>query len=127
MASPRLSRRGESPTQLEIELVAHVDTSRITEARQIWVSIAQRIGLAALYVILDELGGEKIHVPSRDLFAANLLREQRDAQIRDLLSRGHRMSEVARLMGCSKQSVSRAVRKSDDADQPPRYTARHES
>lgn len=115
MASPRLSRRGEAPTQLELELVAHADTSRITESRQIWVSLAQRIGLAHLYTVLDELGGEKVHIPTRDVFAAMLLRGQRDAQIRALLHRRYRVTDIARMMGVSKQSVIR-VRLSDDAD-----------
>lgn len=115
MASPRLSRRGEAPTQLELELVAHADTSRITESRQIWVSLAQRIGLTQLYTVLDELGGEKVHIPTRDVFAAMLLRGQRDAQIRALLHRRYRVTDIARMMGVSKQSVIR-VRLSDDAD-----------
>lgn len=115
MASPRLSRRGEAPTQLELELVAHADTSRITESRQVWVSLAQRIGLAQLYTVLDELGGEKVHIPTRDVFAAMLLRGQRDAQIRALLHRRYRVTDIARMMGVSKQSVIR-VRLSDDAD-----------
>lgn len=115
MASPRFSRRGEAPTQLELELVAHADTSRITESRQVWVSLAQRIGLAHLYTVLDELGGEKVHIPTRDVFAAMLLRGQRDAQIRALLHRRYRVTDIARMMGVSKQSVIR-VRLSDDAD-----------
>lgn len=126
MASPRLSRRGESPTQLEIELVAHADTAHITEARQIWVSLAQRIGLAALYAVLDEFGGEKPHVPTREVFAAMLLRGQRDAQIRSLAQRGYRVTDIARMMSISKQAVCRVVHKSDDPEHGTRYTARHE-
>lgn len=108
----RFSRKGEPPTAEECTLIA----TAVRDPANVWALIASRIGPAALCVVLDELGGEKVHVPSRDQFIRALWAPVRDGMIRDLLAQGMTMAEVAAAIGVGKSTVCRAFHVRDDAE-----------
>lgn len=100
MSERRFSRMGDPPTQFETELLCVADQS------DPWVLIGQRIGIHALFVLLDEIGGEKVNVPQRENFQRRLFRPVRDTEIRALKEHyGFTNAEIAERTGLSRQSV----------------------
>lgn len=81
----------------------------------LWICIAKRIGIDALVVVLDELGGEKIHVPARESFFAALYRPVRNRQIADMRqTTGASLRAIGRVVNLSAPAVQRAL-EADDA------------
>lgn len=118
MAHPAFSERGEKPTVYECDLLAQCCEPDPRMVRQLWINIAQRIGIQALCVVLDELGGDPyVSLPSRRMFFQDLHRARRNAQIvamaasMDPLTRGARTS-IARAMRVHRRTVDRALRAS---------------
>lgn len=101
------SRRGEAPTAYETALLAEAASSPGID--DVWVLIATRIGANALAVVLDEIGGEKPHVPTRDAFFAELARRKRNERIVELLGSGKSRQEVARLFGITAETVRKVI------------------
>jgi hypothetical protein len=99
------SKRGGSPTQFERDLVAQQNTSRIGDLRQVWVSLAKRIGLDALFVVFDELGAEQVHVPKREDFVEAIWRPLRDAQILARIAAGETPEQLAREYGITARMI----------------------
>ena len=81
---PLHSIRGENPTEYEAQLFAACDDAETSS----WTMIGRRIGLPALCVILDEVGGENLYVPIREAFFQRLATTKRDTRIAELLATG---------------------------------------
>ena len=109
------SRRGDAPTSFEHALVEQQDTSRLTDIRQIWVDLAKQIGLGPLFRVLDELAGEKIHIPTRQDFVNALWRQTRNTEIRAKLAAGASVEVIAAQYDIAPRTV-RAIRAGNDAD-----------
>jgi hypothetical protein len=97
------SERGNPTTQLERELLAAAAST--PSCSNAWLIIGHRIGADALAVVLDELAGEKVHVPSRADFFGALVRERTDAQIRELYAQGRTANELAARFGIKPRTV----------------------
>lgn len=103
----RWSRRGEAPTEYEIALL-----QRVTEAQpvtDVWAIIAGRIGVQAMAVVLDELGGERVNVPTRAGYFRRLhapLLAQRAQELAQTMPVG----EVAKVLGVSRRWAYRLVK-----------------
>lgn len=106
------SDRGDTPTGFEVQLV------ETASALNHWVLIGRRLmtelgataGLQALCVLLDELGGEKIHIPQRRHLFKSLWTRQRDEVIRSILSQPNppwTITELAEHFGVSRPYCSR--------------------
>lgn len=100
------SRRGEKPTQLELALVASTPVEASGDGVALWLGIAQLIGAAALAIVLDEAGGEKLHVPTRVNFFGALYRRQRDRIILERRASGESLEAVGRDFGLTAARVS---------------------
>lgn len=107
------SRRGERVTAHERQLVELVDAGTLDVSAAQWLSIAQRIGIDNLAVVLDEFAGEKIHVPAREHFFATLRRTLRTASIIRDLNRGISAKDVAVAYGVSVRHVRRLRTRAD--------------
>jgi hypothetical protein len=92
------SIRGETPTEYEHQLFAAIDDPYPVSP---WAMIGKRLGIAALAVVLDEVGGGKVYVPTRKTFFQELAAARRDARIGELLAKGMPMRDVARHVGLS--------------------------
>lgn len=103
---------GAAPTDFEVRLLRQ-STSEIP-----WAQVGQRLihelgasaGARALTLVLDELScaeaGMKVWVPTRRVFFAALWRAERDALVRDLVSRpGWTHQDVADALGISRTLV----------------------
>lgn len=109
------SERGEMVTELERELVASAPLEFPESMSDLWVLLARRIGVDALVVMFDEVGGEKVHVPTRAEFFSALYRPRRDTRIRELCAGGMSGADVAVQFGLTRMQVHRIVRARDDA------------
>lgn len=109
------SRRGDAPTPFEAALVEQQDTSRLTDARHVWVDLAKTIGLHALFSLLDMIGGEKVHVPTREDLVSALWRQTRNAEIRAKLAAGASIAGVAAEYRITPRHV-RTIRDGTDPD-----------
>jgi len=109
------SSRGEPVTDFERDLVARCAMEFPESMSDLWVVIARRIGVEALVVVLDEIGREKIHVPSREQFFAALYRPVRDRQVCELAMHAS-LREVGERFGLSQQAVNKIVRKASADD-----------
>lgn len=108
MGFPAFSDRGEAPTEFERMLVARFGDEDPRHIRQLWVSVARRIGVAACAVVLDELGGiGNISVPTRRTFFGELYQRQRDEEIRRRRLAGEPSTSIARDMGLDGSTVRR--------------------
>lgn len=96
----RFSGVGDPPTVFEEQLLSCADQE------DLWVLIGQRIGARALFILFDEIGGEKVNVPKREVFQQRLYRPLRDAMVRALSREQHlNNSEIAQRTGLSRQTV----------------------
>lgn len=103
MTGHRFSRRGEPPTAYEIELLAAASSDNV------WAQLAQLIGAKALLVVLDELGSEKIHIPTRAGLMQRLHTPLRDERIRAHRANGRDPAEIAALEGVTVWTVYKAL------------------
>lgn len=109
------SGRGEECTPFERALLElDVPVGAIAEGLEAWADLARQIGLPALLKVLDHLGGEKPHVPTRKHFFEGLWRHARDAEIRRQLAAGASPAEVAECYALSARMVRRIGRGADD-------------
>lgn len=115
----QFSRRGERVTDFERTLIAGADATALTEMRTLFMGLAQRIGIDALAVFFDEIGGEKIHFPTREFFFTTLFRQQRDADIVRRLANGEPARAIARLYGLHENTVWHIGRHSNPDDVVP--------
>lgn len=108
------SARGSRLTRFERQLLT------CTRSRAAWVQVAQRLvvalgpdaGAQAFALVLDELGGERVYVPERRAFFVGLWRDDRDAMILDLASRGPgawSKTDIANALGVSRQYVGKVL------------------
>ena len=104
----KFSRRGDEPTQFELDLVAQADTTRITDAQGQWLILAQRYGLAAILGVMDEFGRDKVRVPSREDFLIAVWRPQRNELIRAAMAQGVPLRQLRAEFGLSNSSLMRA-------------------
>jgi hypothetical protein len=98
------SRRGDAPTAYEVTLLN--EAAQRAAVDSVWIIIAARIGADALAVVLDEIGGEKVSVPTREGFFRALHEPVRDARIAELLARGVPGRVIAEQTGISPGRVS---------------------
>ncbi len=113
MTRPQFSRKGEAPTAKELALMAEAMAERWPASA--WVVIAQRIGIEALCVVFDELGSEKVHVPTRERFFESLWRPERNREIAAAIAGGAHPDVVALQYGLDRTRVLHIVREADAA------------
>jgi len=118
------SERGGRITPFEARLITQSKSESpwLCVARRLILGFGVEIGAQAFVVVLDELGGEKLHVSTRRHFFEALWRTERDALIRDLASRrddeGNQewsFADIGRALG-----VSREYARKTAARQPQR-------
>lgn len=97
--------RGSACTADERALVEQSGEHVYSDSTTTWLLLAQRIGVEALVAVLDELGGEKVHVPQRGTFFAELYRPIRNAQIRQLRAQEMGLSEIGAVMQMDRRRV----------------------
>jgi hypothetical protein len=102
-------------TEFESQLVADAAVECPESMSDIWIVIAKRIGVAQLAVVLDEIGGEKVHVPKREEFFAALYRPHRDLLIHAMRhpasgDAGASLRAIARVFGLTETAVRKALR-----------------
>lgn len=73
-----------------------------------FVTLGHRLGPDALNVVLEELGGQKPHIPQPQNFWSGLEREVRDEQIRGQF-RGNNYVELADEYGLSERQIRQIV------------------
>lgn len=105
---PRFSRKGEAPTPKELALLAEALSDPCPTSP--WLIIAQRIGVEALCVVFDELGSEKIHIPTRERFFEALWRPERNRAIAEAVATGRHPDDVAAEFGVDRTRVAHIVR-----------------
>lgn len=106
------SKRGEACTPFERALVASEWSG--SDGTGVWLGLIGRIGLDAMLAVFDELGSEKVHVPTREHFFAALWRVQRDAEIRRRLAAGEGVAVIAADFHLSSRAVY-GIRNAEDA------------
>jgi Mor family transcriptional regulator len=79
------------------------------------VDLARRVGPDVMDVVLEVLGGQKVHVPYRAAFWSRLERELRDAAIRQRF-RGNNHVELALAYGLSPRQIARIVTARKNSD-----------
>lgn len=98
------SRKGQACTEFERALVAKTTTA--CDGYALWIDLAKRIGVDQIAAIMDEVGGEKVHVPKRAAFFSGLFAEARRCEIERRLGNGENPTAIARDYGMSRQAVS---------------------
>ena len=108
---PAFSRPGEQPTAFEEQLVAAVQVEQPRGAKQLWLMLAQRVGLEHLMAGLDEFGDDHVWVPTRSGLMQELWAQVRTEEIRRLTaSTGLSFRAIARQLNVSHTTVQRAAR-----------------
>lgn len=122
------SERGDAPTEFERRLLQTAAASEspwdLVAARLV-TDLGLEVGALALVAVLDELGGEKPHVPTREWFFRRLWAVHRDAQIADLKAREPRISasELGRRIGVSRQHASGLLKRAQAGGTTPTHRA----
>lgn len=111
----RFSRRGERATEFERTLVAGANDDMRRETSSLFLGLARRIGVDALLAVFDEIGGEKVHVPTRESFFTALWQVERDAEIHRRLASGESPRVIADDFGLACRTV-RHIRQSNRTD-----------
>ena len=115
MCTTNFSRRGEPVTVFEAQLVAESVIARPERISELWVQIARRIGVDNLALILDEIGGEKVHVPTREEFFAALYRPLRNRQIVDMRHEtGRSLREIGKFFNLTHKAVALVLESATD-------------
>lgn len=118
---PAFSRPGEQPTAFEEQLLDSVQLAQPRSGKELWLLLAQRIGLADLMAVLDEFGDGQVWVPSRTGLMQELWVQTRYAEIQRLRAEeGLSCREVAERMKVSPATVIRAVRSQYGSETPAR-------
>ncbi|HET6805311.1 MAG TPA: helix-turn-helix domain-containing protein, partial [Frateuria sp.] len=105
----------------EEQLLASVQLDQPRCGKELWLVIAQRIGLADLMAVLDEFGDGQVWVPSRTGLMQELWVQTRYAEIQRLRHQeGLSCREVAERMKVSPATVIRAVRSQYGSETPSR-------
>lgn len=121
MTAPDFSRNGQPPTEYEIELLRaaalEADRNWFEVARQLIANLGPPAGIHALLIVLDTLGTEKVHVPTRHHFLESVYRPVRDREIVRLVEEEklsyNRAGKRFRMSGDrARQVVERAGRRS---------------
>lgn len=107
---PAFSRRGEAPTSFERELLANHGQHAPRTDDDLWMLLAQRIGLENLMAVLDEVGGIKLWVPTREQLVRRVWVDLRDREIRRLRQEHHLSTcEISARLGVNPRTVRRVV------------------
>lgn len=104
------SDRGDAPTEFELRLLERAEGSAawVMVGKRLIAEFGREIGAKALAVVLDEVGGEKPHIPHRRHLFESLWREERDLLIVDLASREDwSFAAIGRALGVSRVYVKR--------------------
>jgi|APThiThiocy_ev2_2_1041544.scaffolds.fasta_scaffold05953_8 hypothetical protein len=104
---PVFSRPGEAPTAFERQLLDAAAVHHPSTTQELWLLIAQRAGLEALMVVLDEFGNGAVWVPSRRTFFNALGGPTLENMITTLLDQDVSQREIARRMCMSHTQVQR--------------------
>ncbi len=121
-----IGQRGQSVTATEVSLLALPPPADVSTPSEQLQAIAQRIAMdvtaagaspaqariaaaSAVAAILDEFGGERIHLPSRRWFFFALLRPVLPTLARHMRE-DLRCTEIAAQLGVSRRTVERALR-----------------
>lgn len=111
----QFSSRGESATRFEVALIAAcIDSGQCPHVivnSELWLRVASRIGVDSLMVVLDEIGGAQVNVPTRRMFVAELWRPQRDEAIVRLHAAGHSTRAIGRTIGLDHSEVHKVIRR----------------
>ena len=102
---PEFSGPHGSPTLYETDLLASADPESV------WVRIGQRIGVANLAFLLDEIGGGHIYVPARGNFFPALHQKAARLAIERLAVEGGSCAELAAAVGVSKSQAHKVRRR----------------
>lgn len=105
------SEAGDPPTAFERALIEQVATAQPRDSTEQMLTLVARIGLDALCALLDEFGGEKVHIPKRSSFFAELYRPIRDRAVREALRAGQTVTAVAEAFGMSPPNVIKIANK----------------
>ena len=119
MQLPKFSRKGEPPTSDEIALIA----AAAADPTNHWALLATRISIESLCIVLDELGGEKPHVPTREQFVRALwapIRLQAMRALRPELS----YREIGEMFHVDAAYVHRVLTAADDGQHPEGQSSR---
>lgn len=104
------SDRGEAPTEFELKLLERATGSAawVMVGKRLVSELGPELGVRALVLVLDEVGGEKPHIPHRRHMFEALWREERDRLIVDLASREDwSFAAIGRALGVSRVYVKR--------------------
>ncbi len=104
------SKRGQGITDFEQLLLIRARADRPEAISDLWVGLSRRMGGDRLVVLFDELGGEKVHIPTREEFFADLYRPERNRAILDRLARRVSMAEICAEFGIDPRTVRRVRR-----------------
>lgn len=120
---PAFSRPGEAPTPFERELLAAIPRSEPKCASELWLVVAQAIGLDALMRMLDEFGDAHVWIPSRHRMIQSLWVDQRDSEIRRLRHEQRlSLAVIAERLCVSRKTVLRVARRRHGSAPPKRGT-----
>lgn len=106
---PAFSRRGEAATPFERDLIAQLDASTLRSEQELWIHLARRVGLDALLLIFDEMGGRKVWLPTRETFVQLGWDDIRRNEMLRMRAAGKSLREVARTFGVSRTTVIRVT------------------
>lgn len=107
---PAFSRRGESATAFERELLTHHAHHAPRTGDDLWFVLVKRIGIDALMGMLDEIGGLKVWVPTRQQLVRRVWLDLRDREILRLRTEKRMTTcEISAAMGVNPRTVRRVV------------------
>lgn len=115
------SRRGRPPTSLERECVERANVDAHDGPTSTWLRIAKRYGLEPVLAVLDEWGGEKLRVITRENFLREILRPLLYATIVERSKAGDDVPKIARELHVSRRTVYRVLRRSGGRRAPARH------
>lgn len=121
------SDRGQMPTEFELRLLERASGSAawVMVGKRLIAEFGREIGAKALAVVLDEVGGEKPHIPHRRHLFEALWREERDLLIVDLASRDDwSFAAIGRALGVSRVYVKRLADRANATAADDRSCAR---
>lgn len=121
---PAFSRRGESATPFERELMDQPDIRGLQSEQELWVDLAKRVGLDNLLLIFDEMGGRKVWIPTREKFVHLAWSEIRNREIHRLHAQRLSIGEISRAMGVDKRTVRHVVQRRPFSAAPNREKQR---
>lgn len=114
MKPPEFSKPGAPPTEFELSLLrdAVSEGDWLQVAQNLMAKLGAQQGASAFLVVLDALGSEKTHVPTRAMLFRSLWLPMRDRQILQLLDAGESMEGVARRFKVSRRRVRQVWKRS---------------